>query len=442
MESLQNCEPDRRGLFFFFAVFLAFAAVSYASVEDDEYWRKRAEVAEARARAAYNPDPESVADSFNRAVHRVLEANSTRRSLRGYAGKCLATNPIDRCWRCRKNWIAIARGWPPASRASATTPPVARMAGFFYVVTDPSDNELINPRPGTLRYAVIRSEPLWIVFARDMTIRLSEELIVNSNKTIDGRGARVAIANGAQITIQNVHNIIIHNIRIKNIKAASGATIRDSPEHFGQRMQSDGDGISVLGSSNIWIDHVSMSNCADGIIDVIDGSTAVTISNSHFAHQNNVMLFGATDSAQKDTIMQITVAFNHFGRHLVQRMPRCRWGFAHVVNNDYTYWEMYAIGGSQNPTIISQGNRYKADPNNRAAGEVTKREYTPEEVWRHWTWRSEGDVMQNGAYFIESGPPSKRSFLRSDFLKAKSGKSVGRLTRFSGVLKCQIGKRC
>lgn len=121
-----------------------------------------------------------------------------------------------------------------------------------------------------------------------MTIRLSEELIVNSNKTIDGRGARVTIANGAQITIQNVHNIIIHNIRIKNIKAASGATIRDSPEHFGQRMQSDGDGISVLGSSDIWIDHVSMSNCADGIIDVIDGSTAVTISNSHFAHQNNV----------------------------------------------------------------------------------------------------------------------------------------------------------
>lgn len=72
MESLQNCEPDRRGLFFFFAVFLAFAAVSYASVEDDEYWRKRAEVAEARARAAYNPDPESVTNSFNRAVHRYV----------------------------------------------------------------------------------------------------------------------------------------------------------------------------------------------------------------------------------------------------------------------------------------------------------------------------------------------------------------------------------
>lgn len=75
------------------------------------------------------------------------------------------------------------------------------------------------------------------------------------------------------------------------------------------------------------------------------------------------MLFGASDSYQGDSIMQVTVAFNHFGKGLVQRMPRCRWGFFHVVNNDYTHWLMYAIGGSQHPTIISQGNRFIAPPN-------------------------------------------------------------------------------
>lgn len=82
-----------------------------------------------------------------------------------------------------------------------------------------------------------------------------------------------------------------------------------------------------------------------------------------------VMLFGASDSYSGDKIMQITVAFNHFGRGLVQRMPRCRWGFVHVVNNDYTHWLMYAIGGSSSPTIISQGNRFIAPPN-LAAKEV------------------------------------------------------------------------
>ena len=75
------------------------------------------------------------------------------------------------------------------------------------------------------------------------------------------------------------------------------------------------------------------------------------------------MLFGASDSYAADKVMQVTVAFNHFGQGLVQRMPRCRWGFFHVVNNDYTHWLMYAIGGSQHPTIISQGNRFIAPPN-------------------------------------------------------------------------------
>jgi hypothetical protein len=48
---------------------------------------------------------------------------------------------------------------------------------------------------------------------------------------------------------------------------------------------------------------------------------------------------------------------------------RCRLGYFHVVNNDYTHWEMYAIGGSANPTINSQGNRFVA-PDNRFSKEV------------------------------------------------------------------------
>lgn len=73
-----------------------------------------------------------------------------------------------------------------------------------------------------------------------------------------------------------------------------------------------------------------------------------------------VMLFGASDGYSHDEKMQVTVAFNHFGQRLKQRMPRCRRGFFHIVNNDYTHWESYALGGSENPTIISQGNRFIA----------------------------------------------------------------------------------
>lgn len=39
---------------------------------------------------------------------------------------------------------------------------------------------------------------------------------------------------------------------------------------------------------------------------------------------------------------------------------RVRYGYAHVANNRYDKWIMYAIGGSANPTILSEGNYFVA----------------------------------------------------------------------------------
>ncbi|GLJ17490.1 hypothetical protein SUGI_0304280 [Cryptomeria japonica] len=156
-----------------------------------------------------------------------------------------------------------------------------------------------------------------------MVIQLKEELIMNSYKTIDGRGANVHIANGACITIQYVTNIIIHGVHIHDCKPAGNTNVRSSPTHYGFRTKSDGDGISIFGSSAIWVDHCSLSSCADGLIDAIMGSTAITISNSFFTHHDKVMLLGHSDAYTEDVKMQVTVAFNHFGEGLVQRMPRC-----------------------------------------------------------------------------------------------------------------------
>jgi pectate lyase len=52
----------------------------------------------------------------------------------------------------------------------------------------------------------------------------------------------------------------------------------------------DGDAISIFGSSHIWVDHNSLSNCADGLVDAVMGSTAITVSNNHFTHHNEVSL--------------------------------------------------------------------------------------------------------------------------------------------------------
>ncbi|CAL5036690.1 unnamed protein product [Urochloa decumbens] len=415
----------------------AAAATPPNATSDEEYWAERAAEARATNLAAYVSDPVAAANSFNKETLRATSRRSLRRSK--YQGPCVATNPIDRCWRCRADWATnrkrlarCARGFGHSTAGGA--------AGKIYVVTDGSDDEMIIPKKGTLRYAAIQGRPLWITFARDMVVRLRQELIVSANKTIDGRGAQVHIV-GAQITLQSVSHVIIHNVHIHHSVPHSGGMIRDSKTHYGFRTASDGDGISVLSSSNVWIDHVSMYRCSDGLIDVVNGSTAITVSNSHFTKHDHVMLFGASNDNPQDAAMQVTVAFNHFGKGLVQRMPRCRYGFFHVVNNDYTHWQMYAIGGNKNPTIISQGNRFIApdDPN---AKEVTKREYTPYSEYKEWVWKSQGDVMMNGAFFNESGGQNERKYDQFDFIPARHGSYVGQLTKFAGTLNCHVGKPC
>ncbi|KAJ1436251.1 Pectin lyase fold/virulence factor [Sesbania bispinosa] len=376
-----------------------------------------------------HPYPEAVVHE----VQRKINVSLSRRQMlsKDQATSCLTGNPVDDCWRCDPNWAANRQKLADCGIGFGRAA-MGGKGGQIYIVTDSSDRDPANPVPGTLRHAVIQDEPLWIVFAADMTINLRHELIFNSFKTVDGRGANVHVTGHGCITLQYVSNVIIHNIHVHHCKPSGNTNIRASPTHVGWRGVSDGDGISIFGSRNIWIDHCSLSYCTDGLIDAIMGSTAITISNNHFAHHDEVMLLGHNDKYSPDRGMQVTIAFNHFGEGLVQRMPRCRLGYIHVVNNDFTQWEMYAIGGSANPTINSQGNRYTAptDPN---AKEVTKRVDTDERQWSDWNWRTEGDIMVNGAFFVPSGAGLSAQYAQASSVQPKSAVQIDQLTMYSGV---------
>ncbi|KAL3344648.1 hypothetical protein AABB24_023876 [Solanum stoloniferum] len=448
---MNNQPKMTHSLFVLLFVFGAVIPAFNAHIGDfDEVWRRRAEEAMKFTLQTYESEPANITLAFNqktrdsvKELSAVVSKNETRRELgtKKYEGPCTVTNPIDKCWRCDPNWADNRKKLVECSMGFGYKTTGGK-DGKYYVVTDSSD-DYTTPKPGTLRHAVIQKEPLWIIFDRSMKIKLHQELIMQGDKTIDGRGATVHITGGASIMIQYTKNVIIHGLHIHDIVEGNGGMVRDAVDHIGLRTKSDGDGISIFGSSNIWIDHMSMENCYDGIIDAVEGSTGITISNGHFTDHNEVMLFGASDSSSIDQKMQITLAFNHFGKRLIQRMPRCRWGYIHVVNNDYTHWNMYAIGGSKNPTIISQGNRFIAPPD-IFKKQITKREYSPESVWMQWTWRSEGDLFMNGAYFVQAGDPdwSKKHQNLYDGIAAAPADQVTWMTRFAGALNCKVGMAC
>lgn len=352
---------------------------------------------------------------------------------------CVTGNPIDDCWRCDPNWERNRKRLADCSIGFGKNA-IGGKNGKLYVVTHAGDDAK-NPPHGTLRHAVIQKEPLWIIFQKHMVIHLKEELVMNSFKTIDGRGANVQIAKGPCITIKDVTNIIIHGIHIHGCKSVRKAAGNTYPLNSVSRQINHGDGISISTGKHIWVDHCSMSNCEDGLIDAVKSSNYITISNNHFTHHNKVMLLGHSDDHHHDKVMRATVALNHFGVGLVQRMPRCRFGYFHVFNNNYAEWKMYAIGGSSNPTILSQGNRFMASAD-AFTKEVTKRQNSTENEWKKWNWKSEDDVLLNGAYFTPSGSQVLSAYSTAYSATPKSSALVEQLTRNAGVLSCKKGTRC
>ncbi|KAJ8424358.1 hypothetical protein Cgig2_023363 [Carnegiea gigantea] len=348
---------------------------------------------------------------FSFLVRRAI--NASRRMLA--TSSCRTGNPIDDCWRCDKGWDKNPQHLAECAIGFGNNATSGKH-GKIYKVLDTKDDP-VNPKPGSVWYGVIQDEPLCITFSQDMVIKPKQDLRTNSFKTIDGRGANVHIAGGPCINMHSVTNIIIHGINIHDCKREGEGDVRDSPRHAIRRKKSDGDGISITMSSHIWLDHCSISRCPDGLIDASHGSTTITISNNHMTDHNKVMLLGHSDSYKKDRKMQVTIAFNHFGEGLGQRMPRCRYGYFHVVNNDYIHWQTYAIGGSAAPTINNQGNRFLA-ADERFNKEVTKRENTPEYIWKKWNWRSEGDLFLNRAYFIPSGSTSPELYANANSMEA------------------------
>ncbi|PPS09355.1 hypothetical protein GOBAR_AA11273 [Gossypium barbadense] len=224
-----------------------------------------------------------------------------------------------------------------------------------YKVTDPSDDPL-SPKSGTLRYGTTMIKgKIWITFKNNMTITLQRPLLLSSFTAIDGRG----------VDAQPPSIVMGPNAKVILLGRMGGDAIR------------------LVTARKVWIDHNTLYECQNGLLDVTRGSTNVTVSNNWFRNQDKVMLLGHDNGHLRDKNMMVTVIFNHFG-------PNCN----KKANNFYQGWEQYAISGSMSPSIKSEANFFVA-PNDVGNKEVT---------WRKgekglWKFYSVGDVFKNGASF-------------------------------------------
>ncbi|XP_027915591.1 pectate lyase 1-like [Vigna unguiculata] len=346
----------------------------------------------------------------------------------------LKMNVIDRCWRKNSEWRM--HRYQLATCSVGYAGKMINNIGndlIHYKVTDASDDP-INPKPNTLRYGTsIIQGKVWITFQKDMQIKLEKPLLISSFTTIDGRGVNVHIANNACLMIFKATNIIIHGIRIHHCKPQAPGIVMGPEGKVIPLGHVDGDAIRLITASRIWIDHNTLYDCQDGLLDVTRGSTDVTISNNWFKNQDKVMLLGHDDGYVRDKNMKVTVVYNHFGPNCNQRMPRIRHGYAHVANNFYQGWLQYAIGGSMEPSLKSEANLFVAPMIGNK--EVTWRK-SSDKSGGTWNFHSIRDIFENGASFniTKGGGVQKPNYTKEQNFKVLDAKFVRSLTRSSGVL--------
>ncbi|KAE9617739.1 putative pectate lyase [Lupinus albus] len=340
----------------------------------------------------------------------------------------LKMNVIDKCWRSDPEWRKHRPQLATCSMGYAGK--MTNNIGedlVHYKVTDPSDDP-INPKQGTLRYgASVIQGKVWITFQRDMVIRLMRPLLISSFTTIDGRRVNVHIAHNACLMIYKATNIIIHGLRIHHCKPQAPGMVMGSNGKVMPLGQVDGDAIRLVTASKIWIDHNTLYNCQDGLLDVTRGSTNVTVSNNWFRFQNKVMLLGHDDGYIRDHKMKVTVVIRH--------------GYAHVVNNMYLGWLQYAIGGSMEPSLKSEANLFIAPTS--GSKEVTWRK-VGNTNGNKWQFHSVKDIFENGASFkaTKGGYVPKPNYNRDQAFKVADAKSVRSLTSSSGALRCSKTSIC
>jgi pectate lyase len=178
----------------------------------------------------------------------------------------------------------------------------------------------------------------------------SGEVTVTSNKTIIGVGASSGLT-GIGLKVKGQHNVIIQNMNISKVTAASG----------------DGDAVHIESSDHIWVDHNNLfsdmthgKDYYDGLLDISHAGDYVTVSWNRFHDHYKVSLVGHSDSNGSQDTGHLKVTYHHNWFYNVNsRLPSLRFGTGHAFDN-YFNGSDTAIHSRENAQFLVQNNVFRS----------------------------------------------------------------------------------
>ena len=201
-----------------------------------------------------------------------------------------------------------------------------------------------------------------------------------ANTTMIGVAPGAGFVNGS-LLVANVEQVVVRNLAIRN--PCDVGPRWDPQDGAKGNWNAQFDGISVVASQHVWIDHNSFTDapdtdarqpiengmrkqCHDGALDITQGSDLVSVTYNRFALHEKNMLIGAGDRAGGDAgRLRVTLKANLF-EHVAERSPRVRYGQVHLLNNYYVgdrkhpvYRHGYSIGVAHASRILSDANVFE-----------------------------------------------------------------------------------
>jgi len=241
---------------------------------------------------------------------------------------------------------------------------------------------LVNSQPGSARTTFSNNQKSQIQFQ------------VPPNTSLLGVGADAKLVDG-YLSLNTFSptfgqtldsNIIIRNIEFQVAQDLSPAW--DPTDTSTGNWNARYDGISIVTSRSIWIDHCTFSDGEhldnleptpfnnkhvqrhDGLIDIEDGSDDITISYCIFRMHDKTTLIGSTGGGTMgqenyETGRERITFSGNLWESSVQRAPLARWGHFHIYNNVYrgstadpAYPLSYFIGMGTQSSILSETNAF------------------------------------------------------------------------------------
>jgi pectate lyase len=183
------------------------------------------------------------------------------------------------------------------------------------------------------------------------TISGAGDVLVGSNTTILGVGSNATLS-GLGLDLKNVSNVIIRNLTIHNVTAASGT----------------GDAIHIEKSTKIWVDHNNLysdqnhgKDYYDGLLDITHAGDYVTVSWNRFHDHFKVSLVGHSDTNGSEDTGHLHVTYHHNWFYSVNsRLPSIRFGTAHIYDNYYQNVGDSAIHSRENAQVLVQNNVFRS----------------------------------------------------------------------------------